>query len=319
MNYLKYALQVVPKDPFLEPMAFVKALSVFHSKTHPPTSHSHLIPPPSPTMPSGSNGSSSTASPTPPTPSSGIGSGNVVFLSPELIETIESHYEKSRQSESYKVHRVLKNKLDDLATDLRTHVTESGGATNATTLSVTSDLAAIARCAVTSKDAPQSLRYFWTGRPGHAEKKRREKEALWSDGERERDDKDKDKNGEKDVLGKEGKEKEERDRERDREARSCDEGDRPWGGRVHRKIGGWAGCVIPPFEGSVIAVQYSRGTSNRLGKGKKLSVDFATLGKAFLPESPRGASEKSGQSSQVPSVVVSRFVVFMANRHIESV
>ncbi|KAM5540531.1 hypothetical protein V8D89_005989 [Ganoderma adspersum] len=275
---------VVPKDPFLEPTAFVKALSVFHSKTHPQTSHSHLIPPPSPTMPLGSNGSSSTASPAPPTPSSAFGSGNVVFLTPELIETIESHYGKSRQSDSYKVHRVLKNKLDDLATDLRTHVTENGGGTNATTLSVTSDLAAIARCAVTSKDAPQSLRYLWTGRPGHAENKRREKEALWSDGERDRDDKDKDKDGEKDVLGKEGKDRDERDRERDREARSCDEGDRPWSGRVQRKIESWAG----------------------LGKGKKLSVDFGTLGKAFLPESPRGPSEKSGQSSQVPSLVVSR-------------
>ena len=45
-------------------------------------------------------------------------------------------------------------------------------------------------------------------------------------------------------------------------------------------------------------------------KGKKLSVDFGTLGKAFMPESPRGPSEKSGQSSVVPSVVVSRFVLF---------
>ncbi|PIL37168.1 hypothetical protein GSI_00860 [Ganoderma sinense ZZ0214-1] len=275
---------VVPKDPFLEPMAFVKALSVFHSKTHPQTSHTHLAPPPSPTIPSGSNGSSSTASPAPPTPNSAFSSGNMTFLTPELIETIESHYEKSRQSESYKVHRVLKNKLDDLATDLRTHVTESGGTTNATTLSVTSDLAAVARCAVASKDAPQSLRYLWTGRPGHAGKKRREKEAPWSDVERDRDNKEQEKDGGKDVLGKEGKDKDERDKERDREARSCDEGDRPWGGRMQRKIESWAG----------------------LGKGKKLSVDFGTLGKAFLPESPRGPSEKSGQSSLVPSVIVSR-------------
>ena len=48
----------------------------------------------------------------------------------------------------------------------------------------------------------------------------------------------------------------------------------------------------------------------RLGKGKKLSVDFGTLGKAFMPESPRGPSEKSGQSSMVPSVIISRLVVF---------
>lgn len=239
----------------------------------------------------------------------------MVFLSLELIETIESHYEKSRQSESYKVHRVLKNKLDDLATDLRTHVTESSGTTTAATLSITSDLAAVARCAVTSKDAPQSLRYLWTGRPGHAEKKRREKETLWSDGEHDREDKERNKDREKDIPVKEGKDKDGRDRERDREARSCDEGDRPWGGRMQRKIESWAGCVILSLEESVIAEQYSRGVSNRLGKGKKLSVDFGTLGKAFLPESPRGPSEKSGQSSMVPSVVVSRFVVFIAFRH----
>ena len=53
-------------------------------------------------------------------------------------------------------------------------------------------------------------------------------------------------------------------------------------------------------------------------KGKKLSVDFGTLGKAFMPESPRGPSEKSGQSSMVPSVIVSRFVLFTALRHHEA-
>ena len=50
-------------------------------------------------------------------------------------------------------------------------------------------------------------------------------------------------------------------------------------------------------------------------KGKKLSVDFGTLGKAFMPESPRGPSEKSGQSSVVPSVVVSRFVILRHTGH----
>ena len=167
---------MVPKDPFLEPIAFVKALAAFYHKTQSSSSHSHFLPPTSPTIPSSSNGSSNSGLPVPPTLGSSASPPNTVFLTQSLIESIESHYEKSRQSESYKVHRVLKNKLDDLATDLRTHVTESGGATNATTLSVTSDLAAIARCAVTSKDAPQSLRYFWTGRPGHAEKQRREQQ-----------------------------------------------------------------------------------------------------------------------------------------------
>ena len=156
------------------------------------------------------------------------------------MESVQAHYHKARQSESYKVHRVLKNKLDDLATDLRTHTTENGGST-ATSLSVTSDLATFARCAVTSKDAPPSLRYLWTGRPGYAEKKRREKEAVWSDGERE--DKDRDRLGDKDGIWRDGREKDERDRERDREAnlaRSGDEGERLWSGRMQRKIESWA-------------------------------------------------------------------------------
>ena len=161
----------------------------------------------------------------------------MVFLSQPLIEAIELQYEKSRQSESYKVHRVLKNKLDDLAMDLRTHAVETGG-TTATTLSITSDLAAFARCAVTSKDAPQTLRYFWTGRPGYAEKKRREKEAVWSDGERERerDDGEKERDGERD-----GGSRDKDERDRDKETKSGDEGERPWSDRVQRKVERWTG------------------------------------------------------------------------------
>ncbi|TBU49553.1 hypothetical protein BD309DRAFT_947112 [Dichomitus squalens] len=275
---------VVPKDPFLDPIAFVKALTAFYHKSQQSSSHSHLVLPTTPTIASSSIGSSNSGSPVPPLLGPSASPPSVVFLTQSLIETIEAHYEKSRQSESYKVHRVLKNKLDDLATDLRTHGTESGGPTTVTTLSVTTDLAALARCATTSKDAPQSLRYLWTGRAGHAEKKRREKEAVWSDGEREREEKERERDGEKDVLSKDGRDKDERDRDSHREARSGDEWDRPWGGRMQRKIESWAG----------------------LGKGKKLSVDFGTLGKAFLTDGPRGLSEKSGQSSLVPSVVVSR-------------
>ncbi|KAI9063225.1 hypothetical protein FKP32DRAFT_1592689 [Trametes sanguinea] len=275
---------VVPKDPFLDPMAFVRVLGTFQSsKSHPhghsPHSHHHHH--------------SHAASPTqlsPISPSAAAASSNpsnpgTVYLTQSLIESIEAQYEKVRQSESYKVHRVLKNKLDDLATDLRTHATDNVN-TGVSTLSVTSDLSAFVRCVVSTKDAPQSLRYLWTGRPGYAEKKRREKEALWSDGEREREERDKEKEGERDGTGKEGRDKDDKDRERDKEPRSGDEADstKPWSGRVQRKIESWAA----------------------LGKGKKLSVDFGTLGKAFMQESPRGPSEKSGQSSMVPSVVVSR-------------
>ncbi|KAI0352939.1 hypothetical protein OH77DRAFT_1459472 [Trametes cingulata] len=280
---------VVPKDPFLEPEGFLRALATVHpSKAHPhshsPHSHglhhhrSHATSPISPT----STGISPTAVGQSPLPDSTAGP---VYLTQALIESIESQYEKARQSESYKVHRVLKNKLDDLATDLRTHASD-GGSTTANTLSVTADLSAFVRCVTSTKDAPQSLRYLWTGRPGQAEKKRREKEAVWSDGEREREEREKERDGEKDGAGKDGREKEDRDKERDKEYRSGDEGDfvKPWSGRVQRKIESWAA----------------------LGKSKKLSVDFGTLGKALLPDSPRGVSERSGQSSMVPSVVISR-------------
>ncbi|KAI0650708.1 hypothetical protein C8Q79DRAFT_923901 [Trametes meyenii] len=265
---------VVPKDPFLDPVGFVRALATFHpskphAHPHSPHSHghhhSHAV---SPTSPA-STAATTIVAPSPLFPGSGV-----VFLTQGLIETIEVQHEKVRQSESYKVHRVLKNKLDDLATDLRTHASDSGGGA-ASTLSVTSDLSAF------------SLRYLWTGRPGYAEKKRREKEAVWSDGEREREDRDTHRDGDRDGFGKDGRERDERDRERDREPRSGDEGDfvKPWSGRVQRKIESWAA----------------------LGKGKKLSVDFGTLGKAFMPDSPRGPSEKSGQSSMVPSVIVSSY------------
>ncbi|KAI0750862.1 hypothetical protein C8Q80DRAFT_1217783 [Daedaleopsis nitida] len=270
---------VVPKDPFMEPAGFVRALATFHtSKSHHPHGHPpHInILPTSPTSHTGSSTSTAT-SPVPPVlspcPSASV-------LTQALIDSIQSQYAKLRQSDSYKVHRVLKNKLDDLAMDLRTHVAESGGGSSVTSHSVTSDLAAFARCVVSSKDAPQSLRYFWTGRPGYAEKKRREKEAVWSDGERERERED----GERDDregAAKDGRERDDRGKERDKQARSGDESEPMWAGRVKEKM-------LAGF------------------KGKKLSVDFGTLGKAFLPESPRGPAEKSGQSSMVPSVVVSR-------------
>ena len=111
---LSNSWQVVPKDPFLEPIAFVKALAAFYHKTQSSSSHSHFLPPTSPTVPSSSNGSSNPGLPVPPTLGSSASPPNTVFLTQSLIESIESHYEKSRQSESYKVHRVLKNKLEAL-------------------------------------------------------------------------------------------------------------------------------------------------------------------------------------------------------------
>ncbi|CDO75604.1 hypothetical protein BN946_scf184858.g44 [Trametes cinnabarina] len=209
---------VVPKDPFLEPTAFVRVLGTFlSSKSHPhghsPHSHHHhhQSHPASPTH-SSPIGPSAAAAPSVSTNSI------TVYLTQPLIESIEAQYEKVRQSESYKVHRVLKNKLDDLATDLRTHATDNIN-TGISTLSVTSDLSAFVRCVVSTKDAPQSLRYLWTGRPGYAEKKRREKEGLWSDGEREREERDRENEGERDGMGKDGRDKDDKEKERDKELR----------------------------------------------------------------------------------------------------
>ncbi|OBZ70442.1 Protein STB6 [Grifola frondosa] len=272
--------QVVPKDPFLDPSTFVRSLASFHaSKPH--YAHSQSLSLPSTTQ------SSTLASPSVPpvataaTSSSSSSSPPTVFLTKPLIASIQAAYEKVRQSESYKVHRVLKNKLDDLATDLRTHGVDTAGGTGVGC--TTADLAAFVKALIGSKDAPQSLRYLWTGRPGQVGKKRRE--DVWSDTEREREEREKD----KEKCERDGEKEGEREKD-DRGGRSADEegeyGGMAWSGRMQRKIENWA----------------------VLGRGKKLSVDFGTLGKAFAGTSPETAPKDgtSEQPSMVPSVVVSR-------------
>lgn len=83
--------QLIPKDPFLDPERFLRAVSAFQD--------SRLC------------NSSSTTQP---------------FLTDDILNVIDTAYSKSRTTEPYKVHRVLLNKLDDLTTDLRT----SSGPTN---------------------------------------------------------------------------------------------------------------------------------------------------------------------------------------------
>lgn len=151
------------------------------------------------------------------------------------MEAIHSAYEKkARQNESYKVHRVLKSKLDDLASDLRTGTDSGGGGDGSSASGVvpTADMATFVKVVVgSSKDAPHSLRYLWTGRPEEVGRKRREKEAVWSDAEREEREKDGERDGVKDARD-----------ERDKEMRSSgDESEaKPWPGRVQRKIESWA-------------------------------------------------------------------------------
>ncbi|THH15914.1 hypothetical protein EUX98_g9387 [Antrodiella citrinella] len=304
----------VPKDPLIDPMSFIKSLHSFQSSLK-PNSHSHSIslshhsshntpvPPTSSTL-------SSSTTPSTLSPAGAPGDGTL-YLTYPLILAISSAYDKLKQSESYKVHRVLINKLDDLATDLRTSESsksksKSGGwwgqgnAFNNNQPS--SDLAVFVKCVVSGAGAAStsSLRYLWTGRPEEVGRKRREKEVL-EDGELAgegdgKGDKDKDKEKEKEKAEKEKDKEREREggKERmsyDRDVKSSeDEGDlggystsKPWSGRVQRKIEVWTA----------------------LGRAKKLSADFGAKGRAFVsPESLPGATQSTTQL--LPSVVISR-------------
>ncbi|KAH9844317.1 uncharacterized protein C8Q71DRAFT_826848 [Rhodofomes roseus] len=276
----------VPKDPFLDPYNFTRALTAFQSPQRHGHGYSHSIShsprapsPPRATSPHkahhGSGAPSTAPSPIPP----------VAYLSQALVEAVQAAYDKKmRPTESYKVHRVLISKLDDLVDDLRS----AGDVEGASGVSPTADLAALVRLVVASsaKDAPSSLRYLWTGRPDDVGKKRREKEAVWSDGEREREEREMERDS-KDIREREKEKDRDRDkslREKDREKEERERDVRSSGDesesykpvrRVQRKIESWAA----------------------LGRAKKLSVDFGSIGK-----NRGGQSEQSGPSSTVPSV-----------------
>lgn len=249
----------VPKDPFLDPLNFTRALTAFQSPQRHGHSYSHSVtysPRPSSPPPVASPHKahhtpappSTMPSPTPP----------VAYLSQALVDAIQSAYDKkTRPTESYKVHRVLISKLDDLVDDLRSSNDGEGAAAGqgASGVNPTADLAALVKLVVASsaKDAPSSLRYLWTGRPDDVGKKRREKEAVWSDGEREREEreneregresKEREKDRERDKFSR-GKERERDDRERDaRSSGDESESNKPVR-RVQRKIESWAACVL---------------------------------------------------------------------------
>ncbi|KAH9938141.1 uncharacterized protein B0H18DRAFT_1099992 [Fomitopsis serialis] len=282
----------VPKDPFLDPGNFTRALTAFQSPQRHGHGYSHSISsprtssPPRATSPHkahhGSIAPSTVPSPTPP----------VAYLSQALVEAVQAAYDKKmRPTESYKVHRVLISKLDDLVDDLRSAADGEGAppGQGASGVNPTADLGALVRLVVASsaKDAPSSLRYLWTGRPDDVGKKRREKEAVWSDGEREREEKEvekdtkenreREKDGTEIETSREDKDREKEREERERDVRSSGDESESYKPvrRVQRKIESWAA----------------------LGRAKKLSVDFGNLGK-----NRGGQSEQSGPSSTVPSV-----------------
>jgi hypothetical protein len=93
---VSFITQLIPPDPFLDPLRFLRAISAFQD--------SRLF-----------------------TSSSPV---NQLFLTEDVLNAIDTAYSKSRTTEPYKVHRVLLNKLDDLTTDLRTSVSSNINSTD---------------------------------------------------------------------------------------------------------------------------------------------------------------------------------------------
>ncbi|KAF9782829.1 hypothetical protein BJ322DRAFT_1072911 [Thelephora terrestris] len=173
--------QLVPRDPFLEPRGFVNSLTVFHYTSR---NHSHPLPEPS---------------------------SNIA-----LIEAIDAAHDRFKQSEPFKVHRVLKSKIGDLTTDLRTATNQNHSGSN---METTSNLSLFVTGVLSrGKDVSASLQYLWSGRVLDLKTRR----VGWtSDGEREED---------LEVTKSDGKSTDE-------------EHELPsgihWSGRVQRKIGSW--------------------------------------------------------------------------------
>lgn len=133
-----------------------------------------------------------------------------------VIAALNAAHDKFKQTESFKVHRVLKNKLDDLTTDLR--ATPNDGTGSSHSLGATSDLNVFVKAVLSdTKDGAVSLRYLWSGRPLDIHKRRKEK--VQSDGERD------------DELDK---------YERIDGKSTDDEPEFHWSGRMQRKIESWA-------------------------------------------------------------------------------
>jgi len=75
-------------------------------------------------------------------------------LNVDIVRTIDAAYDRTKQSDAYKVHRVLLSKIEEY----------KAGAGD--TLRPTTDLGSFAKSVLASeRDAPDSLRAMWTGRP----------------------------------------------------------------------------------------------------------------------------------------------------------
>ncbi|KDQ64523.1 hypothetical protein JAAARDRAFT_187846 [Jaapia argillacea MUCL 33604] len=229
---------VVPKDPFLDPGGFLTALSHFQQ------SRTHTLQP------------TTVVSTAPPAP----------YLTRELLESIDRAYEKGRSSDSYKVHRVILSKLDDLTMDL----SASGSA--AVGVEPTLDITRFVKCVMggEKKDGARSLRCLWTGRVGDLlEMKRRGKGGIGSDVEKVED-------------GEKGGDDRPEGKVTDSEGEVF--GPMLWSGKVQKKIENWA-------------IRTRKKTSVDFGRGRPPQVGDGST--------PSSLHQHQRQPSQVPSVIVS--------------
>ncbi|KAI0320823.1 hypothetical protein OF83DRAFT_1102938 [Amylostereum chailletii] len=237
--------QVLPKDPLVDTQSFLHAVSTFQNSRL-CISPSHSLTP---------------------------------YLTADTVDAIDAAYDKSRQRETFKVSRALKTKLDDLTADLLTSTAPAITAGSATahgylSADATLDIGEFARMMEKrGKVSVPSLRYLWTGRPGHMDKNVREKEKLWSDAEKERE-----KEREREREREKEREKEKEVGERLDEFSADDDTDRMK--KVQKKLESWAGF-------------------NR----KKQSVDFTVKG----TRTPIGNDSQLWQTP-VPEVVISKDV-----------
>ncbi|THH10221.1 hypothetical protein EW145_g1459 [Phellinidium pouzarii] len=168
--------QAIPKDPFLHPRRFIRALAHFVNQRLNQISAA--------------------------TPTGGPMICHHAYLNLMLIKHIDIGYKKYRSSDAYKLHRVVLNKLDDITTATTSAMASSKGMRHAKSLSMsltskerdaeslldsTSDLATfVGKVAwLRGKDCPSSVRYLWTGRLDQLERKRQE--CIWSDAEEEKE------------------------------------------------------------------------------------------------------------------------------------
>lgn len=292
---------VVPKDPFLQPRQFSRALAAFVNQ--------HLRQMSTPGLSSPQSDELGIAAPM------GFTHVQHAYLNRVLLGRIDAAFAKQRSSDAYKVHRVLFSRLDDITTAttnaLATATSSttrsraasqnvegpslqqvSSGATSGAALSAkdrdvqsdlfdgTPDLSSFISRVVGARGrdtylAP-SIRYLWSGRLDQYDQKRQE--GRWADAEKER---------EEDI------------REREREKSDSDEDGlasvpsggnsafpRPWGNRMQKKIESWA--------------ERGKEIGGRVGgRGKKGSVDLGVAIKEKL-------NHLGGRTT--PMVVISRYV-----------